>query len=188
MRRSKSGDILFMTGYAGLKGTCELVNEKKEELKKRFSGSFIKAAEKLYDENPDIADRIDEMKNMAAEIFEVGKDGIFAALWDFAAEVELGLEVDIKSIPVRQETIEITDFLDVNPYEISAEGSLLISADRDECRELSVFLREMGINTDTIGKFTGQNERVLRNGDQKRFLTPVSRIEDEKRLRESQKK
>ncbi len=188
MLHSKAGDILIMTGYAGLKGTCGLIAEKKEELEKRFSGSFLRASEKLIYMQSDIEERRAEIKTPASDIFEVGKDGIFAALWDFAAEAELGLEVDIKSIPVRQETIEITDFLDVNPYEISAEGSLLISADRDECRELSVFLKEMGINTDTIGEFTGQNERVLRNGDQKRFLTPVSRIEDEKRLRESQKK
>ena len=187
MRHSKAGDVLIMTGYAGSKGTCELITEKRTELEERFSRSFLRSAEKLCILDSDKTDPETAINNGASGVFGVGTDGIFAALWEFAAEAELGLEVDIKSIPIRQETIEITDYLDINPYEISSEGSLLLAAGREEGRVLSGFFHEMGINADVIGEFTGGNERVLLNGELKRFLTPVSRIEDEKRLRESQK-
>ena len=40
----------------------------------------------------------------------------------------VGLEIDLKKIPIRQETIEICEFFDLNPYKLLSGGSLLLAA------------------------------------------------------------
>ena len=50
-----------------------------------------------------------------------------AALWEAARAGHTGLWVDLKAIPIRQEVVELCDFVDVNPYKIpSAWAHLLI--------------------------------------------------------------
>ena len=88
---------------------------------------------------------------------------------------------------MRQESIEITNYLDVNPYEISSGGVLLIAVKRDEAGSLLDELDGASINADIIGSFNEGNDRVLLNRGAVRFLTPVKRIEDEIKLRNSQK-
>ena len=49
-----------------------------------------------------------------------------------AEQAGTGLEVSLKKIPIRQETVEICNELDVNPYELSGNGSLLFVTDQGE--------------------------------------------------------
>ena len=39
----------------------------------------------------------------------------------------VGLEVDLKKIPIRQETVEICNYFGVNPYQIMSSGSMMIA-------------------------------------------------------------
>lgn len=41
---------------------------------------------------------------------DITEGGIFGALWEMAEASGVGLEIDLKKIPVRQETIEICEF------------------------------------------------------------------------------
>ena len=79
-----------------------------------------------------------------------------------------GLEIDLKSIPVRQETIEYTDCFQINPYQMESGGALLIVTDRPED-----VLREMaadGIPAARIGRLTAGNDKIIRNREEIRYL------------------
>ena len=47
---------------------------------------------------------------------DVTEGGIFGALWEMAEASGVGLEIDLKKIPIRQETVEVCEFFGVNPY------------------------------------------------------------------------
>ena len=83
----------------------------------------------------------------------------------------VGLEIDLKKIPIRQETVEICNFLDLNPYELVSGGSLLIAAENGN--DLVEAMEKTGIRAAVIGKTTDGNDRVIRNGEEKRFLEPA---------------
>ena len=76
----------------------------------------------------------------------------------------------MKRIPVRQETIEICEFFELNPYELVSGGCLLMVADKgyDLVRELE----EEHIPAAVIGKTTGDNDRIVINKEERRFLEP----------------
>lgn len=60
---------------------------------------------------------------------DVTEGGIFGALWEMAEASGVGLCVDLKKIPIRQETIEICEFFNLNPYQLISSGSMLIGTD-----------------------------------------------------------
>lgn len=79
----------------------------------------------------------------------VSEGGVFHALWTLAEQAGTGLEVSLKKIPIRQETVEICNELDVNPYELSGNGSLLFVTDQGEM--LAEQLQQQKIPAAVIG-------------------------------------
>ena len=71
---------------------------------------------------------------------------------------------------VWQETVEVSEVFDINPYMLDGTGSLLIVTNNGE--RLVDVLEEKGINASVIGIITSDKNRVLINGDETRFLEP----------------
>ena len=101
---------------------------------------------------------------------DVTEGGIFGALWEMAEASGVGLEIDLKKIPIRQETIEICEFFDLNPYKLISSGSMLMASEKgyDLARELE----KEGIKATVIGKFTSSNDRVVVNDGEISYLEP----------------
>ena len=58
-------------------------------------------------------------KSDAIFMTSLSKGGIYKALWDIGEKCGTGLTVELKSIPIKQETVEICEVFDINPYEFS---------------------------------------------------------------------
>ncbi len=166
----KPGDIILMAGYAALQGTQDLLRQKRLILQKRFSTEFLRMAEKTKECLREDAGEI--CKEFAGGVFPIGPGGVLVDLWNFGSEYSLGIEADLREIPLRQETIEICNYLDINPYEIAGSGAFLAAADRKQAEALEERLKNSEIPVSVIGYFTSGNDRVVRNRDIRRFLTP----------------
>jgi hydrogenase maturation factor len=101
---------------------------------------------------------------------DVTEGGIFGALWEIAAASKVGLEVDLKKILLKQETVEICEFYDLNPYMLISSGSMLIVT--DHANQLVDRLKAEGIAAAVIGRITEGNDRIIINEDERRFLEP----------------
>ena len=170
------GQSIVMTKWAGLSGSWLLEQDCHEAFVKKY--------------NHDIADAIagmDQFFSVSREayiaaklepsfMFDLSESGIFGGLWEAAQMGHVGLEVDLKKIPVRQETVELCDFVDVNPYKIPSLGSLLIATDHGE--RLTHLLKQQGIDAAVIGCFTSGNDRVIINDDERRYLEPPRGLEE----------
>lgn len=97
-----------------------------------------------------------------------GDGGILAALWDMAAAGPVGLAADLRKIPLRQETVEICEMLDLNPYRLDAAGSVLMSAFGGQT--LLQALAAMGIPAVVIGCTTGNKAKILHSGETTSYL------------------
>ena len=80
----------------------------------------------------------------------------------------VGLDIDLKKIPIRQETIEICEVLGLNPYILMSSGSMMIAA--EDGFGLVRKLNQAGIPASVVGKTTEGNDRILRNGEDTRYL------------------
>ncbi len=161
---------IIVTKWIALSGTAMLAEERKERISERYP-SFIKDAGISFGKM-DYLSIADEAK-IAAEsgakyMHDLSSGGVFAGLWELGQMAGLGMEVDLKAIPIRQETVEITDVFDLNPYIMASAGSLLIAA--NDGQKIVDALEKEGIPATIIGKLSKGNDRIIRNEDETRFL------------------
>ena len=162
------GQDIVVSKWIGLEGTAKLAGENYERLRERFPARMIEEAAGFDRYLSVIPEAATAMKSGVCGIQAVSRGGIFAGLWEMAEEAGVGLEADLRKIPVRQETIEICEFFGENPYELLSGGCLIMTAEDGNALVTSL-LRE-GIPAVVIGRTTRGNDRVLYNEGRRQFL------------------
>ena len=164
----RPGMDIVATKWVGLEGTAILAREKEEALRSRYAQPFIDNAKVFGQMMSILPEAAVAVKSGASAMHDVSEGGVFGALWELAESAGVGLEIDLKKIPIRQETIEICEFFDINPYKLLSGGCLLIAT--EDGNGLVMELEKADIPAVIIGKATDSNDRVLINEDERRFL------------------
>lgn len=160
-------DLVVTKGIA-LGASAYLAKTKEEELLTRFSPGFVHGAADFAEDYSICREAKTAVEYGALAMQDLSEGGIFSALWEMADGAGVGLDVALKKIPIRQETVEICEFFGVNPYQMLSTGSLLIAAaDGDG---LVQALELEGIPAAVIGRTTAGKDRILRNGEEIRYL------------------
>ena len=163
-----AGMDIIAVNYAGLEGSALLAIEREEELKTKYSVPFIDKAKKYIEYLPIISEAAVAVQSGADAMLSVSEGGIFAALWEMAEAAGVGLDIDLKKIPIRQETVEICEFFDINPYKLMSQGCLLI-ASKDGNKIVREITGAGGVAA-IIGVASDSNDRLLIQGEERRFL------------------
>lgn len=179
--RLSAGDELVVAGAVALRGTVLIAQKESELLRNYFSEGFLYHCVRLEEEYG-ITERtakstgkahMEEIREMAGSagasaLYAMGEGGILSALWKMAEASQTGLTADLRRIPIRQETIEICEHFDLNPYYLLSEGAVLIGIPRGEA--LLQEFQKMGVPSAVIGWTTHGNERILYSGENLRYL------------------
>lgn len=175
------GQDIVVSKWIGLEGTARLAKRYRMELAQRFPMRMIEDAADYDRFLSIIPEAATAVKSGVCGMHDVSRGGIFAALWEMASGAGVGLNVNLKKIPVRQETIEICEYFGLNPYELLSGGCLIMTAE-DGNALVTALLRE-GIPAVVIGRTARGNDRVLYNEGRKSYLNkPRSwQKEEEKR-------
>ena len=164
----RPGMDIIVTKWVGLEGTAILAREKEEELLSRYAQPFIDRAKTFEQMMSILPEAAVATSSGAGAMHDVSEGGVFGALWEMAESAGVGLEIDLKKIPIRQETVEVCEYLDVNPYKLLSGGCLIIAT--EDGNSLVMELEKENIPAVIIGKATEGNDRVLINDDERRFL------------------
>ncbi len=167
---ARPGHDIIITKWIGLEGTSIIAKEKEAELLTRYPGDLVKTARNFDKYLSVVPEAAVAVKSGVSAMHDVTEGGIFGALWEMAESSGVGLTIDLKKIPVRQETIEVCEFFGINPYELISSGSMLMAS--QDGNQLVQDLEKAGIPAVVVGKATAGNDRVLRNGEEQRFLEP----------------
>ncbi len=168
LRGVKPGQDIVISKWIGIEGTIRLAKGRRKELCMRYPAAMIEKAVSYDRYLSVIPEAATAMKSGVCGMHDVSRGGIFGALWELAEEAGVGLEIDLKKIPVKQETIEICEFFELNPYELLSGGCLIMTADNGE--NLVAALKREGIPSVIVGRTTDRNDRVIYNEDEKRYL------------------
>lgn len=104
----------------------------------------------------------------ATALYVMGEGGFLSALWKMAEASQVGLEMDFTKVPIRQETIEICEIFDINPYKLNARGAILIGIPAGEA--LVQELHRQGMMAAVIGQTNDGNDRMLYYNGNGRYL------------------
>ncbi len=163
-------DDILVSKWIGLEGTSIIAKEKEQELLLRYPSELIKEAQKFDRYLSVLPEAAIAVKSGVSAMHDVTEGGIFGALWELAESSGVGLEIDLKKIPVKQETIEICEYFNINPYELISSGCMLMAS--SDGNLLVRELEKVGIHAVVIGKALKGKDRILLNEEEKRFLEP----------------
>ena len=164
------GQEIIMTKWAGLEGTAIIAKRKETELLSKYTKDFISGAKNFIEHISVVEEAKIARKMGVTSMHDVTEGGLYGALWELGEASGVGIEVDIKKITIKQETVEICEFYDLNPYQLISSGVMLMVTDK--ANALVDELKKKGISAAVIGRITEGNDRVIMNGEEKRFLEP----------------
>lgn len=161
---------IVMTKWAGMEGSCILAQER-EDLQKVFPETLLHRMRSLGGLLSVKKEAVICAEEGAHHLTDLSESGFYAALWRLSKKAQRGLRVDLKSVPVLQETIEIANYFDIDPYRMRSAGSLL--AVTDDAERLTARLAESGIYAVRIGELSPDpkdHDKILTNGEEIRYL------------------
>lgn len=175
VRKKLAGQDIIITKWIGLEGTADLAARNQEGLLTRYPAYLVEEAaafDRYYSILPEAATAV---KSGGCTMHDASEGGIFAGLWEMAEGAGVGLTIDMKKLPLRQETVEVCEFCNVNPYELRSGGSLIIAS--PEGTAVVEALAAEGIPAVIVGRFTDSNERLILNEDEVRYMDRPQRDE-----------
>ena len=162
------GQDIIMTGFIALEGTARLAKEQRERLLETLPEELLDDAENFLNYLSRVPEAAVAIKHGATAVLNVGDGGIMTALWHLAEYSGTGMRVGLRDIPVKQETIEICEVLEINPYHLLSGGCELLTADNGY--RLCSDLKELGFDAAVIGHITSDNDKAIINGEGTGFL------------------
>lgn len=162
------GQDIVVTKSIGLEGVALLAEKYEAELLKRYTESFIYKAQSFTDYASILREAAAAISHGTTAMQIMGQGGVLAALRNFADESKVGITVELKDIPIKQETVEICEFFGCNPYQLMSTGSLIVAV--NDGFGLVRKLAKEGICAAVIGKVTDSNDKIILRDDETRYL------------------
>ena len=164
----KPGQDIVISKWIGLEGTSMVARAGREKLAQRYPLYLIDEGEAMKQWMSVVPEAAVAISSKVSGMHDVSEGGIFRALWEIAERADVGLCVDLKKIPIRQETVEICEFFQLNPYELLSGGSLIMVTDDGEA--LVEALAQADIPSTVVGKITEGHDKTVINEEETRFL------------------
>lgn len=159
---------LIVSGPIALEASIRILGLRERELTERFPPFFTDCLRAL----PTLDSAAEALTVIRASgalwVEELGEGGLFSALWRMAEDMKAGLTVEMKKIPIRQETVEILDLYDIDPYYALSGGAVL--AVTEDAAGLMEALRAAGLPGAVIGSLNGTADRLILTGSHVRCL------------------
>ncbi len=167
-RGAKPGQDIVLTKWIALEGTAILARRNRGRLLERYPVHLVEEAAGFERYLSIIPEAAAAVKSGVRVMHDASEGGILASLWELAESSGVGLTIDLRKLPIRQETVEVCEFCEVNPYMLASSGCLLLVADHGEglVRQLA---RER-IPAAVIGQITDSHDRLIYNAEEKRYL------------------
>lgn len=160
----RDGDDLVMTGWAGLSGTAIIARRAMDRLCEKYHPDFISGTQQFF-QAADVSPAAALLSDFnISGVKDVGSTGIYGALWELAAAGGAGFEVYLKKILLRQETVEISNYFDINPYRLESAGALLAAVDHGD--RFVQACHKAGVHAAVIGTVVSGNKKLIINDEE----------------------
>lgn len=165
---AQAGEFVIATKWVGMEGMRILGETYRDKICSYFTESYF---EQAMGEEKNLSVRTEACIARQAgvkSVYAAGEGGIFGALWNLAEASGVGLDLDFRKIPVKQELVEVCELLGKNLYEMSCFGCLLMTSKRGY--DIVKLLHQQGIPACIIGKTTDSQDKIIHNEEEIRFL------------------
>ncbi len=167
-RAAAPGQDVVLSKWIGLEGTARIAQCRRGQLLERYPAWLVEEAASFGKYLSVLPEAEIALTHGVCAMHDASEGGIFGALWELAEGAGTGLTIDMRKLPLRQETVEVCECCGVNPYELLSGGCLIMATwDGPGLRQA---LEEARISAVIVGKVTDSHDRILLNGGETRYL------------------
>jgi hydrogenase maturation factor len=167
-KNAKADQDIVMSKWIGMEGSVAIVAAREKELMERFPKIMIDQIKKMLPNCSCTLEAALAVKSGVSAMHDISSGGIYGALYELSEAAGVGLEIDLRAIPIKQETVEICEYLGLNPYYLKSGGSMLMVCDHGQ--ELVRLLEKEGIYAAVIGRTTSENAKAIINEGEVSYL------------------
>lgn len=168
LRGVAPGQDVVLSKWIGLEGTAYLAEQCREKLLARYPAYLVEEAVGFHRFLSVLPEAAAAVKSGVCAMHDASEGGIFAALWELAEGAGIGMTIDMKKLPIRQETVEVCECCNVNPYQLLSGGCLIMTT--EDGPGLVESLKAQGIPAAVVGKVTDSKDRLLLNEGEVRYM------------------
>jgi len=163
---ASDGDDLIFTRNAAHGATSVLTRAFPKTVRKHLGSSLFEKAWKYLQEANTVNDSLSAVKVGIHErgvtaIHDVTEGGSLAGIVEMAEASDLGGVIDLESIPVSEETLEICKLFKLDPLTSMGEGSLLIASRPNRTRRVVETLQSIGTKATVIGQLSSSSRTLF---------------------------
>ena len=155
------GDDIIVTKSIGIEGTCILVNDHEERLKKVLSEEEIEQGKALIDSISVLKEGRIAGKIGVHSMHDITEGGLLGGIFEIASAAKVGFEIYKDKVPVIDVTKKVCKEFGIDYLRLIASGSMLIiSADGKKVVEE---LKKSGVNAAIVGKIIKKGGYLINN-------------------------
>ncbi len=162
-RKPQEQDCIIMTKYAGMEGTGIIASDLEDKIKDACSLSEIQDAKNMLNDISVIEDGVTAWGSGALDMHDVTEGGILGALWEMCEKNNVGCELNVEKIPVKDYTLKICDVFGIDYLKLISSGCMMIIAPPENKEDILNSLEEKNIKATEIGIVRDEKFGVKQN-------------------------
>ena len=155
----KEGDVVLVTGHAGLEGMSIIANDRPDIFAEIFTNEELEII-RSWGKDLSVVKPARILRDFARYMHDPTEGGINGALYEMQEGSNLSLELMRENIPVSPITLRAAEKLCFDPYNLISSGMLIAVIPADEVSHVQSILKEEGITSGIAGKFV-KGERLI---------------------------
>lgn len=168
----EGGEALLMTKWAGLEGSGIIAGDFADDLKEVLSPEESEEAVGMLKYISVEKDGRIAADNGALAMHDVTEGGILGAIWEICTSQNMGCEIELANIPVKEVTRKICSHFNIDPLKLISSGSLLIVCKSEKCDKIIETMSEESIDCVKIGELKKHSGITMLNGDNSFEIQP----------------
>lgn len=157
-KRIHEGDLILLTGHAGLEGMSIIAHDRPDLFMKIFTPEEMKEI-RAWQNDLSVIKPARILREYSHYMHDPTEGGLNGALYETSKGCNLG--IDIYDLPVSELTLRAAEKLNFDPLNLISSGMLIAVIPPERINEAQERLRENNIDSCIAGKFVRDKENML---------------------------
>lgn len=167
---ARPGDSILITKAVGLEGTAILAHDRADRLMSLLPGGVVERAKQFLDELSVVSEALAAVQGNVTAMHDITEGGLLGGLYELAFASNVGFEVDVGAIPIREETRLICNAAKIDPLRLISSGSMIITTPEPE--DIISRIQAVGVSAAVIGRITSDRVGVIADGGNRQRVDP----------------
>ena len=151
-KKIREGDLVLVTGHAGLEGMSIIANDRQDLLYGVLTEREIETV-RLWGNDFSVVKPARILRDFARYMHDPTEGGINGALYEMQEGSGLSLDIQRDNIPISPLTLRASERLGFDPYNLISSGMLIAVIPPDRVIEAQAELETAGIDSGIAGRF-----------------------------------